>query len=43
MSSRGILVKIAKIALKLGPDDKKDTNNNYKGKINIGEIRGDVY
>jgi hypothetical protein len=28
MSSRGIFVKIAQIALKLGPNDKKDTNNN---------------
>jgi hypothetical protein len=35
MYSRGIFVKIAQIALKLCPNDKKDTNNNYMGKTRI--------
>jgi hypothetical protein len=32
MSSRGIFVKIAQIALKLGPNDKKGTNNTFMKK-----------
>jgi hypothetical protein len=31
MSSRGIFVKIAQIALKLGPNDKKGTDDNLMG------------